>query len=120
MPISCFDLVADSTRRRLLDELRLGECAVGALVERLRMSQPAISKHLRILREAGLALVRVDAQRRLYRLNPEALKEIDQWLAPYRDLWEGTLSSGQPVQGLLEDHGEWNAHKGWRKSQPPF
>ena len=79
-----FELLADPTRRRLLDALREGERCVGELVERLGMSQPAVSKQLRVLREAGLASVRVDAQRRIYRLHPEGLREVDAWLAPYR------------------------------------
>ena len=82
---TAFELLADPTRRRLLDELRRGEQSVGSLVERLKMNQPAVSKQLRVLREAGLASVRVDAQRRIYRLNPDGLREIDEWLAPYRE-----------------------------------
>ncbi len=63
----------------------------GELVERLEMTQPAVSKQLRVLREAGLASVRVDAQRRIYRLRPDGLREVDEWLAPYRAFWEGRL-----------------------------
>ncbi len=86
-----FELLADPTRRRLLDVLRQGERSVGELVERLEMNQPAVSKQLRVLREAGLASVRVDAQRRIYRLRPDGLREVDEWLAPYRAFWEGRL-----------------------------
>jgi DNA-binding transcriptional ArsR family regulator len=86
-----FELVAEPTRRRILDLLRDGERPVGELVDRLAMSQPAVSKHLRVLRESGLVDVRVDAQRRLYRLRPEGLREVDAWIAPYRRLWEGRL-----------------------------
>ena len=102
MPTS-FELLADSTRRRLLDELRKGESSVGALVERLRMSQPAVSKQLRVLRDAGLASVRVDAQRRIYRLRPEGLREIDEWLAPYRAFWEGRLDAMERTLDSMED-----------------
>ncbi len=71
--------------------LRMGERPVTELVEQLRVSQPAVSKHLRVLREAGLVDARVDAQRRVYRLRPEQLREIDDWLAPYRELWSNSL-----------------------------
>lgn len=64
---------------------------MGDLVDRLRLSQPAVSKHLRVLRDAGLVDVRADAQRRYYRLRPDPLIEIDEWLAPYRRLWTGSL-----------------------------
>ncbi len=98
-----FALLADPTRRRLLDELRKGECSVSALVKRLRMSQPAVSKQLRTLREGGLATVRVDAQRRIYRLNPEGLREIDEWLAPYREFWEERLDAMERTLESMED-----------------
>ena len=89
--IPTFELLAEPNRRRILDLLRDGERSVGELVERLHMSQPAVSKHLRVLRDSGLVDVRVDAQRRLYRLRPEPLREVDAWLSPYRRLWEGRL-----------------------------
>lgn len=89
--IATFELLAEPNRRRILDLLRDGERPVGELVDRLSMSQPAVSKHLRVLRDAGLVDVRVDAQRRLYRLRPEPLREVDAWIAPYRNLWEGRL-----------------------------
>ncbi len=98
-----FELLADPTRRRLLDELRNGEKSVGALAERLEMNQPAISKQLRVLREAGLAAARVDAQRRMYRLNPEGLREVDDWLAPYRAFWERRLSAMERTLESMED-----------------
>jgi DNA-binding transcriptional ArsR family regulator len=86
-----FAVLAEPTRRDILDLLRDGERPVGDLVRDLRMSQPAVSKHLRVLRDAGLVEVRPDAQRRLYRLSPEPLAEIDDWLAPYRSLWNRSL-----------------------------
>ena len=98
-----FDLVADPTRRRLLEELREGEHSVGALVERLEMSQPAVSKQLRVLREAGLALVRRDAQRRIYRLNPEGLKELDEWLQPFRAYWERRVDAMEDALSSMEE-----------------
>jgi DNA-binding transcriptional ArsR family regulator len=86
-----FTVLAEPTRRRILDLLREEERPVGELVDTLSISQPGVSKHLRILREAGLVDVRADAQRRLYRLRPEPLVEIDAWLEPYRRLWAGRL-----------------------------
>lgn len=86
-----FDLIADPTRRRILDLLRQGEQPVGAIVQRLETSQPNVSRHLRLLRDGGLVDVRIDAQRRLYRLRPAPLAEIDRWLAPYRVFWANAL-----------------------------
>ena len=100
---TAFDLLADPTRRRLLDELRKGERSVGELVERLGMNQPAVSKQLRVLRESGLATVRVDAQRRIYRLNPEGLREVDHWLAPFRAFWEERLDAMEQTLDAMED-----------------
>jgi DNA-binding transcriptional ArsR family regulator len=88
---AAFALLAEPNRRRILDLLRGAERPVGELVEELAISQPAVSKHLRVLREAGLVEVRADAQRRLYRINPEPLREIDVWLEPYRLLWDARL-----------------------------
>ena len=89
--IATFELLAEPTRRRILDLLRDGERPVGELVDRLSMSQPAVSKHLRVLRDSGLVDVRVDAQRRVYRLRPESLREVDAWIEPYRHLWDQRL-----------------------------
>ena len=89
--IATFELLAEPNRRRILDLLRDGERPVGELVDRLSMSQPSVSKHLRVLRDSGLVDVRVDAQRRVYRLRPEPLREIDAWIEPYRQLWDQRL-----------------------------
>src|SRR5947209_20187739 len=89
--MSAFEVLAEPNRRLILDLLRTDERPVGELVEHLGVSQPAVSKHLRILREAGLVEVRVDAQRRLYRVNPGPLRDLDAWLAPYRKMWSGRL-----------------------------
>ena len=102
MPTS-FELLADPTRRRVLDELRQGERSVGELVERLEMNQPAVSKQLRVLREAGLASVRVDAQRRIYRLEAGGLREVDDWLAPFRVFWEERLDALERTLDSMED-----------------
>jgi DNA-binding transcriptional ArsR family regulator len=91
------EVLAEPNRRQLLDALRHGEQPVHALVERLALSQPAVSKHLRVLRDAGLVEVRPDGQRRLYRLRTEPLIELDEWLEPYRRMWDSSLDK-------LEDH----------------
>ena len=91
--MTAVEALAQPTRRQILDLLREGERPVGELVERLDMSQPAVSKHLRVLREVGLVEVRSDAQRRLYCVRPEPLAELDAWLAPYRRLWTRSLDA---------------------------
>jgi DNA-binding transcriptional ArsR family regulator len=88
-----FEVLAEPSRRRILDLLRAEERSVGQLVDQLALSQPAVSKHLRVLREAGLVTVRVDAQRRCYRLRLDPLRELDDWLAPYRRLWTDSLDA---------------------------
>jgi DNA-binding transcriptional ArsR family regulator len=90
---STFEVLAEPTRRRILDLLRDGERSVGELVDRLTLSQPGVSKHLRVLRDAGLVQVRVEAQRRWYGLRPEPLTEIDAWLEPYRRIWAQHLDA---------------------------
>jgi DNA-binding transcriptional ArsR family regulator len=89
--MSAFEVVAEPTRRRILDLLLAGELSVGELVAVLAISQPAVSRHLRVLRDAGLVISRTDAQRRLYRVNAAPLAELDSWLEPYRRLWAGRL-----------------------------
>jgi DNA-binding transcriptional ArsR family regulator len=88
-----FEVLAERRRRDILDLLRDGERLVGDIVERLPLTQPTVSKHLRILREAGLVDVRGDAQRRWYRLRAQPLLEIDEWLRPYRELWAPSLDA---------------------------
>jgi DNA-binding transcriptional ArsR family regulator len=88
-----FAVLAEPSRRRILDLLRERERSVGELVEDLRLSQSGVSKHLRVLREAGLVGVRVDAQRRLYQLRAEPLVEVDAWLQPYRRFWSARLDA---------------------------
>ncbi len=85
------DVLNEPSRRAILDLLRDGERPVGDLVSELALSQPAVSKHLRVLKEAGLVEVRAEAQRRLYRINPEPLEVLDGWLEPYRRLWSDRL-----------------------------
>ena len=88
-----FDVLAEPTRRRILDLLLERSRPVGELVDELGLSQPGVSKHLRVLRESGFVRVRQDAQKRWYELRPEPLAEVDAWLAPYRRLWGGSLDA---------------------------
>ncbi|MFC6879865.1 MULTISPECIES: ArsR/SmtB family transcription factor [Actinomadura] len=90
---TAFDVLAAPMRRRILDLLRERPRLVGELADQLEVTQPAISKHLRVLRDAGLVRVRPDAQRRWYELSSEPLQEIDAWLRPYRKLWAGRLDA---------------------------
>ena len=94
---STFTVLAEPNRRRILDELRQGERSVGELVERLSLSQPAVSKHLRVLREAEMVASRIDKQHRRYRLSPAPLAEIDDWLAPFRHFWADRLDALETV-----------------------
>ncbi|MEZ0371651.1 MAG: ArsR/SmtB family transcription factor, partial [Candidatus Sericytochromatia bacterium] len=84
---SVFDIIAEPNRRAILSLLASSQQSVGEIGRQLDMSQPTVSKHLRVLREAGFVEATVDAQRRLYRLKPEPLQEIDDWLAPFREFW---------------------------------
>jgi len=95
--LSALQVLGEPSRQAILDLLRDGERPVGELVDQLSLSQPAVSKHLRVLKEAGLVEARADGQRRLYRIRPEPLAELDDWLAPYRRLWEAHLDR-------LEEH----------------
>jgi len=100
-----FEVVAEPNRRRILHLLIGDERAVGELVRELSVSQPAVSKHLRILREAGLVEVRTDGQRRVYRIRPEPLQELDDWLAPYRALWTSALDRlERHLQDMPDEH----------------
>jgi len=100
------EILAEPSRRQILDELRSGERPVNSLVASLQVSQPAVSKHLRVLRDAGLVTVRVDGQRRLYRLRPEPLMELDQWLEPYRQMWERSLDKLEAHLGKAQESGK--------------
>src|SRR5437588_11532239 len=99
-----FDVVAEPKRRKILDLLAESERPVGELVEQLELSQPAVSKHLRILREAGLVEVRGEAQRRLYSVRPEPLRAIDEWLSPYRSMWAARLDDLERHLATLTDN----------------
>ena len=84
---STFAIIAEPNRRAILSLLASSELSVGEIERKLRMPQPSVSKHLRVLREAGFVESRVDAQRRCYRIRPEPLMEVDAWLAPFRRFW---------------------------------
>jgi len=84
---SVFEIIAEPNRRAILSLLVSSEQSVGDIERQLSLSQPAVSKHLRVLREAGVVEATVDAQRRVYRLKAEQLQEVDEWLAPFRQLW---------------------------------
>jgi len=101
--VNTFDLLAEPTRRRIIEELGKGECAVSALVAKLKMSQPAVSKQLRVLRESGLAVVRREGQKRIYRLDAEPLKELDQWLTPFRAYWKPRLDAMEKALDSMEN-----------------
>jgi DNA-binding transcriptional ArsR family regulator len=90
---SAFAIIAEPSRRAILSLLARAEQSVGDIEEALNLSQPSVSKHLRVLREAGFVESRVDAQRRLYRIKPEPLIEIDSWLAQFRQYWSGHVDA---------------------------
>ena len=99
-----FSVVAEPNRRAILDMLLDSERSVGEIEQALKLSQPSVSKHLRILREAGFVESRVEAQRRLYRLKPEPLMELDAWLAPFRRYWSAQIDKLEAhLDGLADD-----------------
>ena len=100
-----FEVLAEPNRRRILDLLRVREQPVGDLQRALAISQPAVSKHLRVLRDAGFVDVRADAQRRVYRVRAEPLREIDEWLEPYRALWSARLDDLERHLDVMEEEG---------------
>jgi len=91
MQLDVFQALADPTRRRVIEALRDGEQQVGDVVEKAGVHQSGVSRHLRILHESGFVSMRPDGQRRLYALKSEPFREIEEWLGPYRKLWEGRL-----------------------------
>jgi DNA-binding transcriptional ArsR family regulator len=109
---SIFTTIAEPTRRAILGELAQGERSVGELETSLRLSQPSVSKHLRVLRASGFVESRVDAQRRLYRIRPEPLMELEAWLAPFRRYWEARIDA-------LEQHLDRMDARTARKGRKP-
>jgi DNA-binding transcriptional ArsR family regulator len=106
MPSDAFQTLADPTRRRIVEVLRNGERQVSDIVERAMIHQSGVSRHLRILHEAGFVSMRPDGQRRLYSLRPEPFRELDGWLARYRSLWEARLDRfGAALEGQRKGRG---------------
>ncbi len=107
MMLTTFEVLAQPIRRSILDRLRDGEHLVGELSEALGLTQPLTSKHLRVLRDAGFVTVRVDGPRRWYGLRAEPLAELDDWLAPYRWMWESRLDRlGTHLDAMPDDQGD--------------
>lgn len=100
--MTVFEVLAEPNRRRMLDLLRERQRPVGELVATLAISQPAVSKHLRVLREAGFVEARVDAQRRVYSVRAEPLRELEEWLQPYRELWSTSLDALERHLGEID------------------
>ena len=90
---SVFEIIAEPNRRAILSLLCSSQQSVGEIESQLHMPQPTVSKHLRVLREAGFVEATVDAQRRLYRLTPDSLQEVDAWLAPFRRFWSAHVDA---------------------------
>jgi DNA-binding transcriptional ArsR family regulator len=107
--LATFEVVAEESRRRILDLLAEDERPVGDLVDQLALSQPTVSKHLKVLRDAGLVEARTHAQRRIYRVRPEPLREIDEWLSPYRRLWASRLNALERHLEIMDG----NEQEGW-------
>lgn len=103
MIADAFAVLAEPTRRRILDQLRREERSVGALVRALSVSQPTLSKHLKVLRETGFVSCRIAAQQRIYRIEVGRLRELDEWLAPYRLLWSTHLDALERHLDKLEE-----------------
>jgi len=109
---SAFAIIAEPNRRAILSLLASSERSVGEIERELGMTQPTVSKHLRVLREAGFVESEVDAQRRLYRLRPEALKEVEAWLAPFRRAWSKHVDA---LERHLERMDKASSMKGKKK-----
>ena len=101
---SAFAILAEPSRRAMLRLLAASERTVGDLERELKLPQPSVSKHLRVLREAGFVEARVDAQRRVYRLRPEPLMEVDEWLAPFRRFWSAHVDALERHLDRIEGH----------------
>jgi DNA-binding transcriptional ArsR family regulator len=109
---SAFEVIVEPNRRAILGLLASSEQSVGEIEKQLRMTQPTVSKHLRVLRDAGFVQSRVDAQRRLYSVKPEPLKEVDAWLAQFRELWSTHVDAleryldDMPIDSREEEQGD--------------
>ncbi len=109
---SAFAIIAEPNRRAILSLLASSDRSVGEIEQRLRMPQPSVSKHLRVLREAGFVESRVDAQRRVYRIRPEPLMEVDAWLAGFRRFWSAHVDA---LEGHLDRMEQLPPKKGKRR-----
>ena len=98
-----FAALADPTRRRIVESLAAGETSFGALADKFAMSRPAVSQHLKVLRDAGIVTARADAQRRIYRLNQDSLDELDTWLDKVRSYWSHRLDRLEQVLGEADE-----------------
>ncbi len=115
---STFEVIAEPSRRRILDLLCAERRSVNELVQVLGLSQPAVSKHLRVLKAARLVEAQADAQRRLYRVRPEPLRELDAWLAPFRKLWSDRLDALERHLDTMDDEpARVPARRGRRKKR---
>jgi DNA-binding transcriptional ArsR family regulator len=112
---SSFAIIAEPNRRAILSMLASSERSVGEIEHQLGMSQPSVSKHLRVLREAGFVESRVDAQRRLYRIRPEPLMEVDAWLGPFRRFWSAHIDA---LERHLDRMSQTSKRKGKKDEQP--
>jgi DNA-binding transcriptional ArsR family regulator len=113
---SAFEIIAEPNRRAILSLLASSERSVGEIERQLGMTQPTVSKHLRVLREAGFVEAQVDAQRRLYRLKPESLREVDAWLSPFRRFW---LKHVDALEQHLDRMEKASSLKGKKKHERP-
>lgn len=116
---STFEVVAEPSRRQILDLLRERKLSVGELVDALGMAQPAVSKHLKVLRDAGLVTAEIDAQRRLYALCADPLRELDAWVSPYRRHWARHLDALERHLDTLPDGDASPVPSGSMTSDPP-
>lgn len=98
-----FVILAEPSRRNILDRLRAGEASVNSLADHLRMTQPSVSKHLKVLREAGFVSSRTEAQRRIYRLELDRIRAVDAWLEPYRAMWSQHLDALESHLDRMKD-----------------
>src|SRR3954452_18124725 len=105
---STFAIIAEPSRRAILSLLASSEQSVGDIEQKLNLSQPTVSKHLRVLREAGFVESRVDAQRRLYRLRPEPLQQVDAWLEPFRRFWSAHVDALERHLDRMEETTQMN------------
>ena len=111
--VTVFEVLADPRRRQILDLLRQTELAVNDLVDVLGLNQPAVSKHLRVLRDAGLVSTRIDGPRRIYSVQTSPLRDVEAWLAPYREMWETALDK---LERHLDDNPK-RARRGGRRDR---